>query len=144
VLCVGSDLPDPTACVTFRFRGTNSSDPDNDIASWSIAFGDGTSTAGSRTADAPADVAHTYASDGFYTAELTVTDAAGHASSDTITFSMDTDGPTELHADRSRALWSCRWSRSRVLVTRRSASSYAVRASAGRWESSSRWARTAW
>ena len=35
------------------------------------------------------------------------------------------------HADRSRARRSCRWSRSRVLVTRRNASSYAARASFG-------------
>jgi hypothetical protein len=41
-------------------------------------------------------------------------------------------------ADRSRARRSCRWSRSRVLVTRRKASSYAARASVGRWESSRR------
>ena len=29
--------------VTYTYRGTSSTDPDNDIVSWSIDFGDGTS-----------------------------------------------------------------------------------------------------
>ena len=45
----------------FSFRGTSSSDPDNDLASWSIDFGDGTSASGSWSTDPPTDVAHTYA-----------------------------------------------------------------------------------
>ena len=45
---------------TISFRGTSSSDPDNDIASWSIDFGDGTSASGSWSTNPPTEVAHTY------------------------------------------------------------------------------------
>ena len=41
---------------TISFRGTSSSDPDNDIASWSIDFGDGTSASGSWSTDPPTEV----------------------------------------------------------------------------------------
>jgi hypothetical protein len=92
LFCGGAGLPDPNPCLTFRFRGTNSSDPDNDIATWSIDFGDGTSATGSWSTEPPADVAHAYPGDGIYAAVLTVTDAAGQTSSDTISVSMDTDG----------------------------------------------------
>jgi hypothetical protein len=78
---------------TFDFRGAGSSDPDDDITSWSLQFGDGASASGSWSADPPADVAHTYSPDGPFSpcAEaghicviLTVTDSAGQSDSDTI------------------------------------------------------------
>jgi hypothetical protein len=71
------------------FRGTSSSDPDGDIASWSIDFGDGTSTSGSWLSSPPAEVQHAYAQPffgpSFPTVTLTVTDAAGQSDSDAIT-----------------------------------------------------------
>jgi hypothetical protein len=88
---------DPSLCsYAFDFRGTSSSDPDNDITSWSLDFGDGTSASGSWTADPPADIAHVYDGaspppDGscgpvayFVCVTLTVSDAAGQSDSDTI------------------------------------------------------------
>ena len=78
---------------TFSFRGTSSSDPDNDIASWSIDFGDGTSASGNWSTDPPTEVAHDYAfsncvgfgtSAGLCPVTLTVTDFAGQSDFDTM------------------------------------------------------------
>lgn len=80
---------------TISFRGTSSSDPDNDIASWSIDFGDGTSASGNWSTDPPTEVAHTYSTffsncvgsgtfSGVCPVTLTVTDSAGQSDSDTI------------------------------------------------------------
>jgi hypothetical protein len=77
------------------FRGTSSSDPDNDIASWSIDFGDGTSASGSWSTDPPTEVTHAYSTffsdcfgfgtfSGVCPVTLTVTDAAGQSDSDTM------------------------------------------------------------
>jgi hypothetical protein len=81
-----------TCSSTFDFRGTGSSDPDDDIASWSLDFDDGGSTSGSWSAGPSAEVAHTYGPDnrvacagGYCDVTLTVTDAAGQSDSDTIT-----------------------------------------------------------
>jgi hypothetical protein len=89
---------DPSLCSwTFTFRGIGSSDPDSDIASWSLDFGDGTSTSGSWGTAPPAEVAHEYATDasghlncngvvnsvsGVCVVILTVTDSAGQSDSD--------------------------------------------------------------
>ena len=74
--------------LTFRLRGTSSTDADDDIAGWSIDFGDGTAASGSWPTEPPAAVAHTYATPffgpGFTTVTLTLTDAAGQRDSDTI------------------------------------------------------------
>jgi hypothetical protein len=77
--------------MELNFRGTSSSDPDNDITTWSIDFGDGTSASGDWTS-APSEVAHTYpthhaAPDGFWplTVTITVTDSAGSSDSDAMT-----------------------------------------------------------
>jgi len=81
---------DPSLCSnTISFRGTSSSDPDNDIASWSIAFGDGTSTSGSWSTNPPTEVAHDYSllgclGTGVCPVTLTVTDSAGQSASETI------------------------------------------------------------
>lgn len=80
-----SDLPSPS---TFDVRGTSSSDPDGDITTWSLDFGDGTSAGGSWTTNPPVDAVHTYGplctDDISYYVTLTVTDAAGQSASDTI------------------------------------------------------------
>ena len=69
---------------TARFRGTGSADPDGDIVSWSIDFGDGTSTGPREWAtDPPADVSHTYENTPV-TVALTVTDSAGQSDSDSM------------------------------------------------------------
>jgi hypothetical protein len=87
---------DPSLCsFTVRFRGTGSSDPDADIASWSLAFGDGTSITGTWSAP-PAEVAHAYplgregcagganSVSNVCVITLTVTDTAGQSDSDTM------------------------------------------------------------
>ena len=47
-------------CTTVSFRGTNSTDPDGDIASWSVDFDDGTVATGAWTTTPPNDVTHEY------------------------------------------------------------------------------------
>lgn len=80
---------------TVTFRGTSSTDPDNDITSWTIDFGDGTSTGGDWRTNPPGEVTHDYtnyfgtcvgvgSSSGICPVTLTVTDAAGQSDSETI------------------------------------------------------------
>jgi hypothetical protein len=69
------------------FRGTASIDPDGDIVSWSIDFGDGTSTGGSWMTDPPIALVHAYppfpdAVNISPVVTLTVTDSAGQTDSD--------------------------------------------------------------
>jgi hypothetical protein len=71
-----------------RFRGTSSTDPDNDITSWSIEFdyfglAEPTSTSGDWIADPPADVTSGDSLEGVLVT-LTVTDSAGQSDSDTM------------------------------------------------------------
>jgi len=88
---------DPSLCSwTFTFRGTGSSDPDHDIASCSLDFGDGTSASGSWGTAPPAQVTHEYLRDAsgntncntvvngatVCAVTLTVTDSAGQSDSD--------------------------------------------------------------
>jgi hypothetical protein len=73
--------------VTYTFRGTSSTDPDNDIVSWSIDFGDGTSVSGDWATNPPSEVSHEYQIHHCPTcsrrpATLTVTDSAGQSNSD--------------------------------------------------------------
>lgn len=76
-----------------HFRGINSS---GNIVSWSLAFRDGTSTGvRSWAADPPVDVVHEYPCDAnfevvgeFIYPELTVTDAGGQSTSDSIALPM--------------------------------------------------------
>lgn len=70
-------------CKTMSYLGTSSTDPDNDITSWSIEFGDGMST-GLITGPL-AEVTHTYSSLPDIVVTLTVTDSAGQSDSDTDT-----------------------------------------------------------
>jgi hypothetical protein len=77
--------------MELSFRGTSSTDPDNDITTWSIDFGDGASASGDW-ATVPSEVAHTYpnyhaAPDGFWplTVTITVTDSGGLSDSDAMT-----------------------------------------------------------
>ncbi len=80
----------PPFSAPATFRSTSSSDPDDGIASWSIDFGDGTST-GEITGPL-GEVSHTYPADGFYTVTLTVTDFAGQSTSESMVVGIDTDG----------------------------------------------------
>jgi hypothetical protein len=73
--------------ATYIFRGTSSTDPDDDIVSWSIDFGDGTSVSGDWTTNPPTEVSHEYLIHHCPTcsrgpATLTVTNSAGQADSD--------------------------------------------------------------
>jgi hypothetical protein len=74
---------------TVEFRGTGSSDPDNNLTGWQLDFGDGTSTGGSWTADPPAAVSHTYSAPCvaslYCVVTLTVTDSGGLNDMDPIT-----------------------------------------------------------
>jgi hypothetical protein len=91
----GAFVPCP-ATFTVDFRGTGSSDPDGDIASWSLAFGDGTSTGGAWGSAPPARVSRDYSRDlspckvpsGPCVIVLTVTDAAGRSDSDTLAMAV--------------------------------------------------------
>lgn len=75
------DAP-PTAAFTFScdshrvcsFDGSGSSDAEGPIAQYQWSFGDGSTASG-------ATASHTYAADGVFTAQLTVTDSAGHTTS---------------------------------------------------------------
>jgi hypothetical protein len=73
------------------FRGVASADPNDDIVSWSMDFGDGTSTGGSWPM--PAEITHDYGQHVCVcTVILTLTDAASHADSDTMSLNIDNDG----------------------------------------------------
>lgn len=74
---------------TVEFRGTSSSDPDGDITSWSIDFGDGTSASGDWATEPPADVAHTLSTIASNVVTLTVIDSAGQSDSDTLLVFFD-------------------------------------------------------
>ncbi len=65
-----------SAPLRVMFNGSTSSYPDGTLASWTLAFGDGTPDA-SGTGTSSAKVAHTYASAGTYTATLTVVGDTG-------------------------------------------------------------------
>ena len=80
---------------TMTFRGTGSSDPDGDLASWSLDFSDGTSVSGTWSSP-PAEVTHAYAfalggCTGVFNGipnicvvTLTVTDSAGQSATDVL------------------------------------------------------------
>ncbi len=70
-----------TAPLTVNFTGSNSSDPDGTIQSYSWDFGDGNSST-------QADPTHTYSTAGTYTAVLTVTDDAGATGTDQVTITV--------------------------------------------------------
>ena len=81
----------PPSSWTIAFRGTGSSDPDGDIASWSLDFGDGTTASGSWNTAPPTELTHPYyygvncvGSSGLCLITLTVTDSAGQSDSDTL------------------------------------------------------------
>lgn len=83
-------LGDRSLCsFSIAFRGTGSSDPDADIATWALDFGDGASASGSWNAAPPAQVPHAYSVDasGAFCGDnvceitLTVTDSAGQSHS---------------------------------------------------------------
>ena len=80
--------PFSTESLTYRFRGISSTDPDGDLTSWTIDFGDGASTSGNWATEPPGEIVHTYASPflgpSFTNVVLTVTDGAGQSDSDTI------------------------------------------------------------
>ncbi len=86
----GFFTPRSQCSFTFSFRGIGSSDPDGDITSWSLDFGDGTSTSGSWGTAPPTEIAHEYANSNCRTIAsrcvitLTVTDSAGQSHSDSI------------------------------------------------------------
>lgn len=81
----------PSGCAPqATFRGTSSSDPDGDLASWSLDFGeDDTFAGGSWTANPPAELAHTYR-DLVRPVTLTVTESAGQSDSDPLFLGWDT------------------------------------------------------
>ena len=87
--------PLPESSWTMTFRGIGSSDPDGDLASWTLDFGDGTSVSGTWS-NPPAEVAHTYAAwlggctsvlngiPSLCVVTLTVTDSAGQSATHTL------------------------------------------------------------
>ena len=85
---IGFAFEGPFPPMSFDFRGTSSSDPDNDIVSWSIDFGDGTSTSGNWLTEPPTVITHVYAGfdvlQGMPSVTLTVTDGAGQSATNTL------------------------------------------------------------
>jgi hypothetical protein len=81
------------SALTVTFRGTGSTDPDNDIVSWLIDFGDGTTASGHWGSEPPTAIVHDYGLDlascggGPCVVTLTVTDSAGQSDSDTMLLS---------------------------------------------------------
>ena len=73
---------------SYSFRGTSSIDPDDDIRTWSLDFGDGTSVDGDWATNPPSEISHEFFTHYCPTCEqgelitLTVTDSAGHSDSD--------------------------------------------------------------
>jgi hypothetical protein len=80
--------------VTFTLAG---SDPDGAVASYTLSFGDGTATQ-TGTGVPPTSQAHTYATDGSYTARLTVTDNGGLVGYSNVTITVGTVPPPALSA----------------------------------------------
>ena len=83
--------PFPCPAYSYRyavtFRGIGSSDPDGDLTSWTLDFGDGTSVSGDWSTGLPAQIAHDYTNGcagGVCVIILTVTDSAGQSDSDVI------------------------------------------------------------
>ena len=73
---------------TVSFRGITSSDPDGDIVSWSLDFGDGTFVSGGWSASPPTELAHDYSlaqCPNLCVITLTVTDSAGQSGSESLT-----------------------------------------------------------
>lgn len=79
--------PDRTATAgqAVSLSGAGSSDPDGAIVAWTWTFGDGGTASG-------ANVEHTYAAPGTYTATLTVRDDLGATASDTATVTVTAAG----------------------------------------------------
>jgi hypothetical protein len=82
---------DPFPCPPYRhavtFRGIGSSDPDGDLTSWTLDFGDGTSVSGGSSSGMPTEIVHDYANGcslGICVITLTITDSAGQSGSDVI------------------------------------------------------------
>ena len=71
---------------TYQFRGTSSTDPDSDIVSWSLDFGDGAQASGGWSTDIPSEVTHAYPCEpgSVYTVTLTVVDSAGQSDTDAL------------------------------------------------------------
>jgi hypothetical protein len=78
------------ACNTpnWKFRGSQSYDDDDGIASWSIDFGDGNSTGTISGSPPPDGVSHNFVNR-FNTVTLTVTDQAGKSSTDSLQINTD-------------------------------------------------------
>jgi glucose/arabinose dehydrogenase len=74
--------------LTVRFDGTDSSDPDGDELTYKWDFGDGT------TSTSP-NPTHTYEVPKTYRAILTVDDGLGRNPTDTVTITVEGDGPPE-------------------------------------------------
>jgi len=84
----GDPLPcPPNSFSVVTFRGIFSSDPDGDLTSWTLDFGDGTSASGDWNTALPAEIAHDYSNScglAVCVVTLTVTDYAGQSHSDVI------------------------------------------------------------
>jgi hypothetical protein len=63
-------------------------DPDNGPWSYSISWGDGSSSSGTRTSEGTFSATHNYILPGRYTITVTVTDSRGASGSDTKTLTV--------------------------------------------------------
>jgi phospholipase C len=81
-----------TAPLTVNFDGSGSTDPGGSIATWDLAFGDGTPDS-TGTGTPPAAIPHTYTSSGSFTATLTVVDQSGLSGTTTAEVQVDPAPP---------------------------------------------------
>ena len=99
-LFVNNNKTSGPAPLSVTFDASQSTDADGTIGSWSIDFGDGSST-GLQTGVLPTALAHTYVAQGTYTAKLTVTDnlnASATANAPTITVAFNNPPVADLRA----------------------------------------------
>src|ERR1700677_4520999 len=78
------------APLAVSFDGSMSSAPQGKIDRWDLSFGDGTAAA-TGAGDPPADIAHTYAKAGIFTATLKIVVSTG--GTDTSTFTVMVNSP---------------------------------------------------
>ena len=101
-VAVDANVP-PTAALTadktsgptplaVKFDGSGSTDSDGSIASWTLNFGDG-STTGPTSGPVPSSIPHTYTSACSCTASLKVTDNQGAQSTATVSMHVTTNVP---------------------------------------------------
>lgn len=130
--------PVAAALEALSFRGSNSTDSDNDNTTWTVDFDDSTIGSGDWNTAPLADVTHEYdqrsvtCSGGVCNVTLAVTDSGGRTHTDTVTSSSSTRPPTDrAQTSAPNGRWTAKAAVGLPLVALR-------REAAGNWR---RWGR---